>query len=80
MLAPTALAVSLGSFTVVSRSDSFITDVLTQIACYEDICVMERILSFQRSSLILTTSILPSTRVVWYDDLNFYLNLFWLIS
>nr|DAW82970.1 MAG TPA: hypothetical protein [Caudoviricetes sp.] len=80
MLAPTALAVSLGSFTVVSRSDSFITDVLTQIACYEDICVMERILSSLRSSLALLTSILPSTRVVWYDDLNFYLNLFWLIS
>nr|DAO99204.1 MAG TPA: hypothetical protein [Caudoviricetes sp.] len=41
---------------------------------------MERILSFLRSSLILLTPILPSTRVVWYDDLNFYLNLFWLIS
>nr|DAP97087.1 MAG TPA: hypothetical protein [Caudoviricetes sp.] len=60
MLAPTALAVSLGSFTTVSRSDSFITDVLTKIACYEDICVMERILSFLRSSLILLTPILPS--------------------
>jgi hypothetical protein len=48
VLAPTALAVNLGSFTVVSRSDSFITDVLTKIACYEDICVMERILSLSK--------------------------------